>query len=223
MRLCLVTPFSWSQPHDVNEHVAGVAKALREIGHSVTVLASSNRVKELAAGRRALLDGLTRYASGAGRVNLRVREFKLGLRDRCAQLVDGRPGGFRLRLTDGDLLRRGVGLSEAAQGFVDARLRPADLRLRAPGILRGGGLRGARFRDLRFGGRDAAPRRFELGGRGARRRDGLVKSLPRNLVLREKLLVSLHVRVGARGFRLRARPRSLRACCRCGGTTARRE
>ncbi len=58
MRLCLVTPFSWSQPHDVNEHVAGVARELRNLGHSVTILASSSRAKELAAGRRALLDGL---------------------------------------------------------------------------------------------------------------------------------------------------------------------
>jgi predicted metal-dependent phosphoesterase TrpH len=58
LRVCLVTPFAWSQPHDVNEHVEGVAKALRELGHSVTILASSNRAKELAAGRRALLDGL---------------------------------------------------------------------------------------------------------------------------------------------------------------------
>src|SRR5215813_3109343 len=58
MRLCLVTPFSWSQPHDVNEHVAGVAHELRSLGHSVTILASSNRARELAAGRRALLDGL---------------------------------------------------------------------------------------------------------------------------------------------------------------------
>jgi predicted metal-dependent phosphoesterase TrpH len=58
LRICLVTPFAWSQPHDVNEHVAGVAAALRGLGHSVTVLASSNRAKELAAGRRALLDGL---------------------------------------------------------------------------------------------------------------------------------------------------------------------
>jgi predicted metal-dependent phosphoesterase TrpH len=58
MRLCLVTPFSWSQPHDVNEHVAGIARELRNLGHSVTILASSNRAKELAAGRRALLDGL---------------------------------------------------------------------------------------------------------------------------------------------------------------------
>jgi predicted metal-dependent phosphoesterase TrpH len=58
MRICLVTPFAWSQPHDVNEHVAGVARALRELGHSVTILASSNRARDLAAGRRALLDGL---------------------------------------------------------------------------------------------------------------------------------------------------------------------
>src|SRR5919199_4237751 len=58
MRICLVTPFAWSQPHDVNEHVAGVACELRALGHSVTILASSNRARELAAGRRALLNGL---------------------------------------------------------------------------------------------------------------------------------------------------------------------
>ena len=58
LRICLVTPFAWSQPHDVNEHVAGVAKELRGLGHTVTVLASSNRARDLAAGRRALLDGL---------------------------------------------------------------------------------------------------------------------------------------------------------------------
>src|SRR5438552_8611111 len=58
LRICLVTPFAWSQPHDVNEHVAGVARELRALGHSVTVLASSNRARDLAAGRRALLDGL---------------------------------------------------------------------------------------------------------------------------------------------------------------------
>jgi len=53
-----VTPFAWSQPHDVNEHVAGVADALRALGNSVTILASSNRARDLAAGRRALLNGL---------------------------------------------------------------------------------------------------------------------------------------------------------------------
>src|SRR6266550_3043878 len=58
LRICLVTPFAWSQPHDVNEHVVGVAEQLRALGHTVVVLASSNRARDLAAGRRALLDGL---------------------------------------------------------------------------------------------------------------------------------------------------------------------
>jgi predicted metal-dependent phosphoesterase TrpH len=54
MRICLVTPFAWSQPHDVNEHVAGIAEALRERGHAVTVLAPSTRGADLLAGRRVL-------------------------------------------------------------------------------------------------------------------------------------------------------------------------
>jgi hypothetical protein len=54
MRICLVTPFAWSQPHDVNEHVAGIAAALRERGHVVTVLAPSTRGADLLAGRRVL-------------------------------------------------------------------------------------------------------------------------------------------------------------------------
>jgi predicted metal-dependent phosphoesterase TrpH len=57
LRICLVTPFAWSRPHDVNEHVAGVAEELRALGHSVTVLAPSTRAADLIAGRRALLDG----------------------------------------------------------------------------------------------------------------------------------------------------------------------
>ena len=57
LRVCLVTPFAWSRPHDVNEHVAGIAGGLRALGHSVTVLAPSTRAADLIAGRRALLDG----------------------------------------------------------------------------------------------------------------------------------------------------------------------
>jgi len=56
LRVALVTPFAWSQPHDVNEHVDGLARELRRRGHSVTVLAPSNSARELAAGRRALLE-----------------------------------------------------------------------------------------------------------------------------------------------------------------------
>src|SRR3954463_13284279 len=57
LRVCLVTPFAWSRPHDVNEHVAGVAHELRGLGHEVTVLAPSTRAADLLEGRRALLDG----------------------------------------------------------------------------------------------------------------------------------------------------------------------
>jgi predicted metal-dependent phosphoesterase TrpH/glycosyltransferase involved in cell wall biosynthesis len=57
MRVCLVTPFAWSVPHDVNEHVAGVAAELRKLGHNVTVLAPSSKAADLREGRRALTDG----------------------------------------------------------------------------------------------------------------------------------------------------------------------
>jgi predicted metal-dependent phosphoesterase TrpH/glycosyltransferase involved in cell wall biosynthesis len=57
LRVCLVTPFAWSRPHDVNEHVAGIARELRLLGHHVTVLAPSTRAADLIEGRRALLDG----------------------------------------------------------------------------------------------------------------------------------------------------------------------
>jgi predicted metal-dependent phosphoesterase TrpH/glycosyltransferase involved in cell wall biosynthesis len=54
LRVCLVTPFSWSQRHEVNDHVAAAAEGLRSRGHSVCVVAPSNRAAALTAGRRAL-------------------------------------------------------------------------------------------------------------------------------------------------------------------------
>src|SRR5262249_21561465 len=57
LRICLVTPFAWSQPHEVNDHVAGGARELRRLGHSVTVLCPSNRAQDLRAGRRSLSRG----------------------------------------------------------------------------------------------------------------------------------------------------------------------
>ena len=57
LRICFVTPFAWSQPHEVNTHVAGTAAALRRLGHEVTVLAPSSRARDLLAGRRALHRG----------------------------------------------------------------------------------------------------------------------------------------------------------------------
>ncbi len=79
MRICLVTPFAWSQPHDVNEHVTGVARELRALGHSVTVLASSNRARDLAAGRRALLDGLEAEVIALGPAMPISRRSRIGV------------------------------------------------------------------------------------------------------------------------------------------------
>jgi len=50
----MVTPFAWSQPHPVNEHVQAASEALRRRDHEVVVLAPSNRAVDLARGRRAL-------------------------------------------------------------------------------------------------------------------------------------------------------------------------
>ena len=58
LRICFVTPFAWSQPHEVNEHVDGAARILRARGHDVTVLAPSSRARDLLAGRRALHRGV---------------------------------------------------------------------------------------------------------------------------------------------------------------------
>jgi predicted metal-dependent phosphoesterase TrpH/glycosyltransferase involved in cell wall biosynthesis len=54
LRVCLVTPFSWSRPHPVNDHVEGAAEELRRRGHEVVVLAPSGRATDLGTGRRAL-------------------------------------------------------------------------------------------------------------------------------------------------------------------------
>jgi predicted metal-dependent phosphoesterase TrpH/glycosyltransferase involved in cell wall biosynthesis len=79
LRICLVTPFSWSQPHDVNEHVAGAAEALRELGHEVSVLAPSNRAADLLAGRRALQDGASRDVIALGPAVPISRRSRIGL------------------------------------------------------------------------------------------------------------------------------------------------
>ena len=79
LRICLVTPFSWSQPHDVNEHVAGAADALRALGHEVSILAPSNRATDLLAGRRALQDGARRDVIALGPAVPISRRSRIGL------------------------------------------------------------------------------------------------------------------------------------------------
>src|SRR5215210_3307576 len=79
LRICLVTPFSWSQPHDVNEHVAGGASELRRLGHNVTVLAPSGRAADLIAGRRALEDGAGSEVIALGPTMPISRRSRIGL------------------------------------------------------------------------------------------------------------------------------------------------
>jgi predicted metal-dependent phosphoesterase TrpH/glycosyltransferase involved in cell wall biosynthesis len=85
LRVCLVTPFAWSRAHDVNEHVDGLARELRKLGHQVTVLAPSTRASDLVAGRRALLDGVAAAeaplvgADQKGRADMRGAAAKSGL------------------------------------------------------------------------------------------------------------------------------------------------
>src|SRR3954468_9439650 len=105
LRICLVSPFAWSQPHDVNEHVAGVARELRGLGHSVTVLASSNRAKDLAAGRRALLDGLDAELVALGPAVAISRPSRIGV-----------PVGARANLA----LALAVGQFDVVHGFEPA-------------------------------------------------------------------------------------------------------
>ncbi|HEX2293073.1 MAG TPA: glycosyltransferase [Gaiellaceae bacterium] len=79
LRICLVTPFSWSRPHDVNEHVAGAAAELRRLGHEVTVLAPSGRASDLIAGRRALEDGAGADVIAVGPAVPISRRSRIGL------------------------------------------------------------------------------------------------------------------------------------------------
>jgi glycosyltransferase involved in cell wall biosynthesis len=79
LRVCLVTPFAWSQPHEVNDHVAGVAEGLRDLGHAVTVLAPSNRAADLIAGRRALLDRAPRDVIALGPALPISRQSRMGV------------------------------------------------------------------------------------------------------------------------------------------------
>jgi predicted metal-dependent phosphoesterase TrpH len=97
VRICLVTPFSWSKPHEVNEHVSGIADALRRRGHSVTVLAPSGRASDLLAGRRALarrdLDGDVVAVGPAVPVSRRSRVgVPVGVRANLAIAIGA--GGF---------------------------------------------------------------------------------------------------------------------------------
>src|SRR5437660_411370 len=151
MRLCLVTPFAWSQPHDVNEHVGGIATELRKLGHSVTILASSNRARELAAGRRALLDGLDAEVVALGpavpisrrsrigvpvgaRANLSLA-LALGRFDVVHGFEPGLPSLSYLALRDAHALTVATFLSAERLGYPPARAQRERLRARLDGLV----------------------------------------------------------------------------------------
>lgn len=79
LRICLVTPFAWSRPHSVNEHVTGVASALRRLGHHVTILAPSTRARDLRAGRRTLQTGADAEMIAVGPAVPVSRRSRLGV------------------------------------------------------------------------------------------------------------------------------------------------
>jgi predicted metal-dependent phosphoesterase TrpH len=102
LRICFVTPFAWSQPHDVNEHVAGVAEGLRRIGHTVTVLAPSSRAGDLLAGRKALARGADADIVAVGPAVPISRRSRMGV-----------PVGVRANLS----LALAVGRFDVVHGF----------------------------------------------------------------------------------------------------------
>ena len=74
-----MTPFSWSRPSDVNEHVQGAAEALRARGHTVTIVAPSSRASDLLDGRRALQRGVIGDVVAIGAAVRTSRSERVGL------------------------------------------------------------------------------------------------------------------------------------------------
>ena len=151
MRVCLVTPFAWSQPHDVNEHVAGVAGALRRIGHDVTVVAPSTRAADLLAGRRALLRGERADVIAVGPAIPVSRRSQLGvpvgvqanLRQALAQgafdvvhgFEPGVPSLSYLALRDTDALAVATFVSANRLGYPPARSQREKLLARLDALI----------------------------------------------------------------------------------------
>jgi len=69
--IALVTPFSWSTPSAVNQHVADVARSLKALGHRPVVVTSSDEAQE-AARTRAL------FQRSRGQVVTLLGEYRAG-------------------------------------------------------------------------------------------------------------------------------------------------
>jgi hypothetical protein len=151
LRICFVTPFAWSQPHEVNAHVEGTAGALRKRGHHVTVLAPSSRARDLLAGRRALQRGLDAEVIAIGpsiplsrrthmgvpvavRANLRLALAR-GRFDVVHGFEPGLPSLSYLALTSTHALTAATFFSVDRLGYPTRRSRRDRLRTRIDALL----------------------------------------------------------------------------------------
>ncbi|HEU0248078.1 MAG TPA: glycosyltransferase [Gaiellaceae bacterium] len=151
LRICFVTPFAWSQPHEVNAHVSGTAAALRERGHEVTVLAPSSRARDLLAGRRALQRGVGADVIAVGpsiplsrrthmgipvavRANLRLALAR-GHFDVVHGFEPGLPSISYLALTSTRALTAATFFSPERLGYPARRSRRDRLRIRIDALL----------------------------------------------------------------------------------------
>ena len=151
LRICFVTPFAWSQPHEVNAHVDGVARALRRLGHVVTVLAPSSRARDLLDGRRALQRGIDREVIAIGpsipisrrthigvpvgvRANLALALSRGGF-DVVHGVEPGLPSLSYLALTSSHTLTAATFFSAERLGYPARRSRRDRLRIRVDALL----------------------------------------------------------------------------------------
>jgi len=151
LRICFVTPFAWSQPHEVNAHVDGTAAALRRLGHEVTVLAPSSRGRDLLAGRRALQRGTDEEVIAVGpsipisrrtnmgvpvalRANLRLALAR-GRYDVVHGFEPGLPSLSYLALTSTHALTAATFFSQDRLAFPPRRSRRDRLRARVDALL----------------------------------------------------------------------------------------
>jgi predicted metal-dependent phosphoesterase TrpH len=151
LRICFVTPFAWSQPHEVNAHVDGTAAALRRLGHQVTVLAPSSRARDLLVGRRALHRGGDAEVIAVGpsipisrrtnmgvpvavRANLRLALAR-GRYDVVHGFEPGLPSLSYLALTSTHALTAATFFSAEHLGYPARRSRRDRLRIRLDALL----------------------------------------------------------------------------------------
>ena len=208
LRVCLVTPFAWSQPHDVNDHVAGVARELRASAirspssrrpTAPATSARAPRAPERPARRRR--GGRPRASHLApqhdGRARRRRANLALALAHGAFDVVHGfEPGAAEplvpraprhARARRGDVLLAGSPLLSAGQGAARTAARPDR---RAARHVRGDGGGGGRALPRRLHG-DLAGRRPELFRPAKKQRRIVVELVPGEREAARKAIRSL--------------------------------